>query len=113
MPVLRPAICLWLLLVAITTLSSQSLSPTVIASAGDTYSHPTASISFTVGELAAVATEISPEAIFTQGFQQPWEITTSVEVDVPTGAFLIFPNPTYGDFTIMLPDDIQGEVSVR
>jgi hypothetical protein len=76
---------------------SQSLSPTVIASAGGYSSVSGTSLSYTVGELAAVQTfkDSSGRYILTQGFQQPNDIINGL-LDIDKGAdgsFCVYPIP--------------------
>jgi hypothetical protein len=63
-------------------LTGQSISPSVIASAGNYYEGTTASVSWTLGEIAT-ETYTSGNVILTQGFQQPISISiTGINVDV-------------------------------
>jgi hypothetical protein len=76
---------------------SQSLSPTVIASSGGYQSNGGVSLSYTVGELAAVQTftNAANNVILTQGFQQPSDKVTGL-LDIekgPDGSFSVYPIP--------------------
>ena len=84
-------------LVFVASAHSQSLSPTVIASAGGYSSVSGTSLSYTVGELAAVQTvkDSSGRYILTQGFQQPNDIINGL-LDIQKGAdgsFSVYPIP--------------------
>ncbi len=74
---------------------AQTLSPTVIASSGAYATGGGVSLSYTVGELAAVQTFSSPSVILTQGFQQPNDIVNgliNIEQN-PEGSFVVYPIP--------------------
>jgi hypothetical protein len=74
---------------------AQTLSPTVIASAGNYASNGGVSLSYTVGELAAVQTFSTASVILTQGFQQPNDIVNGL-LDIEKGAdgsFSVYPVP--------------------
>jgi hypothetical protein len=77
------------------TAQAQSLTPTVIASGGAYSSNGGVSLSYTVGELAAVQTFTSANTILTQGFQQPNDIVNGL-LDIEKGAdgaFSVYPIP--------------------
>jgi hypothetical protein len=87
----------------------QSLSPTVVASAGDYFDNGTVSISFTVGEVAVTTLEAG-DVILTQGFQQPFELdVTAVDDQEISWSVKTYPNPVKGNlhvkFTLEKPDD--------
>jgi len=71
----------------------QTLSPSVIASAGDVYSNGTVSLAWTLGELA-VSTINSGSNLLTQGFHQP-ELNIPIGISQPKGQLHVnaFPNP--------------------
>lgn len=73
---------------------AQSLTPTVMASAGDYLSNGSMSLSFTLGEVA-VTTLQATNLILTQGFQQPFEIDigNAVEEKPVNWSVKAFPNP--------------------
>ena len=74
---------------------AQTLSPTVVASAGGYSLVGGVSLSYTVGELAAVQTFSSTSTILTQGFQQPNDILNGL-LDIEKGAdgsFSVYPIP--------------------
>ena len=88
----------------------QSLSPTVVASAGGYLDNGTVSLSFTVGEVA-VTTLTGGDMILTQGFQQPFELdVTGVDDNHPVNwSVKTYPNPVQDHlnirFTIRNPQD--------
>ena len=74
---------------------AQTLSPTVIASGGNYASSGGVSLSYTIGELAAVQTFSAGNTILTQGFQQPNDIINGL-LDIekgPDGSFSVYPVP--------------------
>ncbi len=74
-------------------LFSQSISPDVVASAGDYFTNGTISVSWTLGE---VATETIGNGTYTltQGFQQPNYLVTAVPKYLnPKFEVSLFPNP--------------------
>jgi hypothetical protein len=88
---------------------SQTLSPTVISSSGGFYSSASGSLSFTVAEMTMVKTFTGSNNILTQGFQQPEDFSTSItENDIPSEGFLIYPNPTNGQFSLSFSSSFQG-----
>jgi hypothetical protein len=79
---------------------TQELNPEVVSSAGDFYTHSSASISFTIGE-AIVETYSSSNYILNQGFQQA-SYTISAIKEVNNSSFIIklYPNPVHQGFYI-------------
>jgi hypothetical protein len=93
---------------------AQSLSPTVISSAGGFYSAGGNSLSFTVAEMTMVQTFTQSTNILTQGFQQPEQLTTSIaETDVAQGEVMVYPNPSSGQFNISFNALNEGNYQVR
>lgn len=97
-------------------LFSQSISPDVVASAGDYFSNGTVSISWTLGE---VATETIGNGTYmlTQGFQQPNYTSPVNSVPVylnPKFEVSLYPNPStdYVKLTIKGNDDFDLQVSL-
>ncbi len=89
----------------------QSLTPTVIASAGDYFDNGTVSISFTVGEVAVTTLEAG-DVVLTQGFQQPFELdVTAVKDQEISWSVKTYPNPVKAQlhvkFTLEKPDDFN------
>ena len=84
-----------LTIAAINVSNAQSLSPTVIATAGNYSSVGGTSLSSTVGE-PVIQTLSQSSTILTQGFQQPNDIINGL-LDIEKeadGAFSVYPNPT-------------------
>ena len=65
----------------------------VISSQGDSYTHSSASIDFTIGEVVT-STVSNGEKTLTQGFHQTNWSFVSIENHVPNYEAIIFPNPT-------------------
>jgi len=77
-----------------------TLAPTVIASAGDYYENGNISISWTLGEIA-VSTLYSDNLVLTQGFQQPFTIGTSINLNnVVDWNIKAYPNPVETELKI-------------
>ena len=75
-------------------LCAQSLSPSVIASAGDFFSNSSGSLSFTVAEMSMVQTFTATNNVLTQGFQQPDSLSnTGIETLFGNLKVSIYPNP--------------------
>ena len=94
---------------------AQMLTPTVIASAGNYFTGGGVSLSYTVGELAAVQTFSSPNVILTQGFQQPNDVVKSGLTDVEAGldgAFSVYPIPSSGTVWFGYEFNEPGKVQV-
>jgi len=99
--------------------AAQSLSPTVVASAGKHTSNANLQLSYTVGEVA-VTTATGGSSILTQGFHQPLEVNTGITEGSFEGRISVFPNPTsrelfveteseYGKINGVIVD-IQGRI---
>lgn len=94
---------------------AQSLTPFVVASAGDYFVNTTAnaSLSFTIGEMAMVETFQSTNNILTQGFHQPEE----QQVAIGDGAeyineFHVFPNPATDHLNVRYRLAFPGRVTL-
>lgn len=75
---------------------AQSVTPQVVASAGNYYDNGTISISWTLGE-PVIATAVSTDVTLTQGFQQPdYNVVLVEHVSNPQLDVNVFPNPTTG-----------------
>ena len=83
---------------------AQSLTPEVIATAGDHFTSGNAQLSWTLGE-PVIETYASGAAQLTQGFH-PTNLTI-VAVDAPSAAFQVrvYPNPTSGWVSIEAQSD--------
>lgn len=71
---------------------AQSITPDVLASAGDHFSNPSGQLSYTLGELL-IETETAGSNIITQGFHQPDLLITSLTSFDPVVSANVFPNP--------------------
>ncbi len=106
---MKKIIVLLLLVSSAFFVRGQSLSPTVVASAGGYLDNGTVSLSFTVGEVA-VTTLTGGDMILTQGFQQPFELDVTAVNDKPVSwSVKTYPNPVDENlhirFTIQKPED--------
>lgn len=88
-------------------ISAQSISPDVIATAGEFYSNASGSISWTLGEPMGETYE-SANNNLTQGFQQPWDFGTGVSTtQTPVNAD-VYPNPTSDVVNLQFGDNSNG-----
>lgn len=98
------------------TLSAQSVTPFVYATAGDYFENSAAgaSLSFTVGEMSMVETFFANNHFLTQGFQQPevTPIAVTDELDI-FEEFLIFPNPANDHLNIRYSLRYPGDLSLQ
>jgi len=95
-------------------LQSQTLSPTVVSSAGGYFTSASASLSFTVAEMTMVQTFTTAGNILTQGFQQPEDMSVSIpETSTVSGEIMIYPNPTNGNFTLSYVSNENSETTIR
>lgn len=86
---------------------AQSISPDVIATAGEFYSNASGSISWTLGEPMG-ETYTSANNILTQGFQQPWDFGTGLPgAPLPVDAD-VFPNPTADAVSLQFDNTSTG-----
>ena len=95
---------------------SQSLTPTVISSGGTYASSGVGSLSYTVGELAAVSTLSNGSSILTQGFQQTDISQGTAILNLETnenGSMIIYPNPADNTFTVGYKFPNSGAVQVN
>jgi hypothetical protein len=79
--------------IAASAVSAQSLTPEVIATAGNSYSTATAKIEFTIGEVATSSLTAGSNTL-TQGFHQPEIHFSSLDDYSDDFAFTLYPNPT-------------------
>jgi hypothetical protein len=95
-------------------LQAQTLSPTVISSSGGFYTSANAMLSFTVAEMTMVQTFTTAGNILTQGFQQPEDMSVSIQ-ETPTvsGEIMIYPNPTNGNFTLSYVSNENAETTIN
>ena len=92
-----------------------TLSPTVIASAGNYAESGSMSLSWTLGEIA-VSTLTSGDLILTQGFQQSYSIEDTVGIDLNPidWQIIAYPNPVNDElsiqFDVLEPTDFWVEI---
>ena len=101
--------------------AAQSLSPTVVASAGNHASAGNVQLSYTVGEVA-VTTLSGGSNILTQGFNQPIEVSTGITEGVFEGSIKVYPNPaahelhieanTSSEAIAVVLTDMNGRVAI-
>lgn len=71
-------------------------------------------IQYTLGEMVAIETVQSPNAIVTQGFHQPFRLYVDVvESGLPVEMLQIYPNPTALQLTLSTETSAQQEMMVR
>lgn len=90
---MRNGLIVFLTLFGVGWLQSQSLSPEVIASAGDHFATASAQMSWTLGE-PVIETYTSPTTQLTQGFHQTNLTIVAVHAPAPAFQVRVYPNPT-------------------
>jgi len=96
------------------SLNAQTLSPTVISSSGGFFASGSKSLSFTIAEMTMVQSFFQPSNILTQGFQQPEQLTTSINENKITGEeVLIYPNPSNGHFVISFKANEESNYRIK
>lgn len=112
---MKTVIAVLLFLFPVTSAWGQSLSPWVIAAAGDYYVNTSAnaSLSFTVAELTLVETFQNQGNFLTQGFQQPEINLVGVEEEDLFYEFVVFPNPASADLHFRYRLRQPGQVEMR
>ena len=111
---MKKPILLFLTLILSVSLFSQSLSPTVIASAGGFAAAGGYSISQTIGELA-VKTLTNNDLLLTQGFQQPQlSVANFIEPEEVEWSLNTYPNPVkdmmYIEYSLQEETDLMLEI---
>jgi hypothetical protein len=103
----------FLLIIISASVKAQSLSPQVIASAGDYFSNGNVSLSWTLGE-PVIETYTTANIILTQGFQQPELLTVGIN-DVLKSDFssTIYPNPTFNIISVQLNNQKNAQFTVE
>lgn len=82
---------------------AQSISPQVVATAGDYYSAGGVQLSWTTGE-SMIDTYIAGSNMLTQGFHQTQLTVTGIDQQNPTDLDVsIYPNPTSEQLVISIP----------
>ncbi|HZV70834.1 MAG TPA: T9SS type A sorting domain-containing protein [Saprospiraceae bacterium] len=89
-----PVVLFWMI-----SIHAQALSPEVVATAGTSFSSPTETLDFTIGEMMTSSFR-DGSIILTQGFHQPEILFVSIEKPDPEISFSLFPNPTERMITI-------------
>lgn len=95
---------------------SQSITPQVIATAGDYFVGTNASLSWTLGEVIT-ETVTNGSYTLTQGFQQPHYNVTSIPDDPsikndPLGNITVYPNPVADELNISFKDVNEKNVVI-
>lgn len=85
---------------------AQSLSPEVIASAGEHFATASAQLSWTLGE-PLIETYTAGQAQLTQGFHQTNLSVVSVDGPVAVFAARVYPNPASGWLNVEAPEAPQ------
>lgn len=81
---------------------AQSITPEVIASAGEHFTGSNAQLSWTIGEVV-IETVTDGNNFITQGFHQPFGSEIGIEEDLPEGMEVkIYPNPVREQLMITL-----------
>ena len=102
-----------LCLAGVFTASAQSIERQVVASSGDYFTTGTISVSFTVGEMAAVTSFLTSTMHLTQGFQQPEAVFTGIKTNtVENSVFAVYPNPATELVTIRFEGLTDGKFNV-
>lgn len=91
---------------------SQSISPDVIATAGDFYSNASGSVSWTLGEPMG-ETYTSANNNLTQGFQQPWDFGTGLPPGSNPVDADVFPNPTADVVNLQFDNASSGQYVIE
>ncbi|MAT54283.1 MAG: hypothetical protein CMN32_07350 [Saprospirales bacterium] len=101
---MKNRLLLFLSLFCANWLAGQSLSPQVVATAGDhSYSADSVQVSWTIGELVT-ETLGQDSTILTQGFHQTYLTVTAVEDLASDIRVEVFPNPTAGQVNVHFQD---------
>jgi hypothetical protein len=109
---MKQTLLLTVALLASATLSAQSLTPTVIATAGFGYSSPELQVDMTIGE-TFITTLQTQDNMLTQGFHQPEaSIILSVDDKEVAAVVSIFPNPATHDVNVTVNGAAPNEVHV-
>ena len=90
-----------------------SMVNSVLATAGDFQTNGSYSLSWTVGELA-VNTLTEGSNVLTQGFQQPWDMSVSIQ-DGPEINWSVkaYPNPVYDYLNVKFSLEKSEEFSIE
>ena len=95
-----------------TSITAQTASPDVVASAGDHFTSPSGSVSWTIGE-PVTDTYYGATNILTKGFHQPVTISLTSIADEDFGEFLqAYPNPVINDLVLDFSKMEKGNYTV-
>jgi len=86
---------------------AQSLSPTVVASAGNHAVAGNVQLSYTVGEVV-VTTATGGSSILTQGFHQPVDVSVGITEGNFEGRISVFPNPASREVFVEAESEYQN-----
>ncbi len=98
-------------LFSVIPLSSQSLSPEVVATSGNSFSSPNVQIDFTIGEVTT-STLSGGSNNLTQGFHQPEIHFFSVDQNKDEFTFSLYPNPTEQFVTVASTTETEMKVRI-
>lgn len=99
----------FLLLFSASKLMAQSLSQQVIASTGSFSQSSGFSLSSTTGEAIVQTLGAVNDILLTQGFQQSFDFTTTIDGKILTQQFYLFPNPCDQQISIKVPEIFQNK----
>lgn len=86
--------------------NAQSITPSVVAAAGQHFANSTAQLSWTTGEVV-IQTVTSTNNIITQGFHQPDYSFVAVEENLPVYTQInVFPNPAKDQLTVQFSNSV-------
>ncbi len=104
-----------LLLLVVGAIKAQSVSPWVISSSGGYFQNANFSVSSTFAEMTLVETFGNANNFLTQGFQQPFALSTDVPA-IPTpevNKFKVYPNPNNGLFAVNYQLNETGQLGFK
>jgi hypothetical protein len=99
------------ILLSLIPISSQTLSPEVVATSGNSFSLPNAQIDFTLGEVAISALSGGSNSL-TQGFHQPEIHFFAVDKNDNEFTFSLYPNPTEQFVTVVSNSEKEMQVHI-
>lgn len=104
-----------ILLLNVSVTQAQSVSPQVFASQGNHYQDANFSVSYTIGEMAAVNTISGNGYIFTQGFHQPdkFSIVTFIPNIEANWSSSTFPNPVSNELNLNIRTEKPLQLSIQ
>lgn len=90
--------------------NAQSVSPDVIGSAGDVYANGSGQIQWTLGEVMT-ETFLSPSNMLTQGFHQPFDLSSGISEPGRDNIADVYPNPATDAVTIHF-NTLKGKLNL-